>query len=113
MNDFFKLIRKDDFFRIIDINPNMVFVKNTVEINGKKEIIDFHLTKSKMIRRYGSTCSCCEIEGRYFTLYNNGDIKLFAVSEFGKELEITLHGNKLLCSFCKDLKNSILNRLMK
>ncbi len=109
MNGFFKLIKKDDFFEIIDINPNMVFVKNTVEINGKKVIRDFYLSKPKMLRRYGSTCSCCKIEGRYFMLYNSGDIKLFAVSEF-KELEITLHNKKPLCSFCKEMKTSILNK---
>jgi hypothetical protein len=100
----FKIIRKDDLYKIIDMNPNMVYVDNDIEDNNGKRTVSFYLTRPKMLRQYGSSCCKCGIEGIYFIMYKNGDIKLIAINNIGSELEITFYNRKPHCTRCKEFK---------
>lgn len=100
----FKIIKKKDFFTIIDLNPNMV------TLNSAVDNIKFNLTESKKLRMIGTSCGCCGMEGKNFVLFKNGDIKLCGISLFGAELEITVFKGESVCDTCKTLKLSRLNR---
>lgn len=110
-NQAFKMMQKEDFFKILKINPNAA----TIKYNHKDENKEYtlKLTQPKFLQTLGSDCSVCDATGRYFIFYKNGDVKLFALSDFGSELEISIFNRKPYCSACKGIKTSRLNSIRK
>lgn len=90
-----------NLFEKLEKRPNKVFLIQ----DGEK----VNLTNAKRFKFFGINCFNCNIGGKYFISFKEGDLKLYALNNFGTDVELFIEKKKTICYTCKYLRDSKLN----